>query len=64
MPTRAASGIDQFDQLMEQSIERSPLHKLATPEDVGNLVAFLISDLGQRMTGNLVYVDAGDNIMS
>ncbi len=64
MPTRAASGIDHFDQLMEQSIERSPLHKLATPEDVGNLVAFLISDLGQRMTGNLVYVDAGDNIMS
>jgi len=64
MPTRAASGIDQFDQLMEHAIDRSPLHQLATPEDVGNLVAFLISDMGKRMTGNLIYVDAGDNIMS
>ena len=63
-PVIAASGIDQFDQLMEQAIERSPLHQLATPEDVGNLVAFLISDMGKRMTGNLIYVDAGENIMS
>ncbi len=64
MPTRAASGIDQFDALMDDAIERSPLHQLGTPEDVGNLAAFLVSDMGQRLTGNLVHVDAGHHIMA
>lgn len=64
MPTRAASGIQQFDQLMDDAIARSPLHKLGTPEDVGNLAAFLVSDMGERLTGNVIYVDAGHHVMA
>ncbi len=63
MPTRAASGIAQFDSLMESTIARAPLHRLGTPADVGAMAAFLVSDLGANLTGSTVYVDAGDHIM-
>ncbi len=64
MPTRAASGIEQFDTLMATAIERAPLHRLGTPQDVGAMAAFLISDLGANLTGSTLYVDAGDHIMA
>lgn len=63
MPTRAGSGIKGFDQLMDGAVVHSPLHALATPEDVGNLAAFLVSDLSKHITGHTLYVDAGDHIM-
>ncbi|MBP0048616.1 enoyl-ACP reductase FabI [Marinobacterium sp. AK62] len=64
MPTRAASGIQAFDRLMQDAIERSPLHQLGTPADVGNMAAFLISDQARAMTGNLVHIDAGHHLMA
>jgi len=63
MPTRAASGIDHFDDLIADAKDRSPLHTLGRPEDVGALTHFLISDMAQRLTGNITYVDAGYHIM-
>ncbi|UTW12584.1 enoyl-ACP reductase FabI [Marinobacterium rhizophilum] len=63
MPTRAASGIAQFDSLMESTIARAPLHRLGTPQDVGAMAAFLVSDLAANLTGSTHYVDAGDHIM-
>lgn len=62
MLTRAASGISHFDSLMKDAVERSPLHRLATPEQVGNLTAFLVSPAAAGMTGATVYVDAGYHI--
>ncbi len=63
MPTRAASGIARFDQLMDSTIARAPLHRLGTPADVGAMAAFLASDLAANLTGGTHYVDAGDHIM-
>jgi len=64
MPTRAASGIDKFDELMQDAVERSPLHQLGRPEDVGNMAAFLISDMASRLTGSVEFVDAGHHIVA
>ncbi len=61
--TRAASGIAGFDSLMASAVERSPLHSLATPEDIGALTAFLVSDAGRLISGGIHFVDAGYNIM-
>lgn len=64
MPTRAASGIQAFDKLMDDAITRSPLHRLGTPEDVGNMAAFLISEQASALTGNLMHIDAGHHLMA
>ena len=61
--TRAASGIAGFDGLMAAAVDRSPLHRLVTPEDIGALVSFLVSDAGRNMTGGVHFVDAGYNII-
>ncbi len=61
--TRAASGIAGFDGLMAAAVDRSPLHRLVTPEDIGALVAFLVSEAGRNMSGGVHFVDAGYNII-
>jgi enoyl-[acyl-carrier protein] reductase I len=61
--TRAASGIAGFDGLMAAAVDRSPMHSLVTPEDIGALTAFLFSDAGRLITGGVHFVDAGYNIM-
>ena len=63
VPTRAASGIDRFDELMEAAAKRAPRNALVTIEQVGNVATFLASDAADGMTGNLVYVDNGYNIL-
>lgn len=63
LQTRAASGIDRFDELMEAASARAPNHALVTIEQFGSLAAFLASDAASGMTGNTVYVDNGYNIV-
>lgn len=62
MLTRAASGIAQFNNLLESAQTRSPLHRLASIDNVGALTAFLVSDAASGMTGSTIYVDAGYHI--
>lgn len=62
--TRAASGIDRFDELLERAKEEIPENKMVTIQDVGNLAAFLASDAGARITGTIVPVDAGQHMMA
>jgi enoyl-[acyl-carrier protein] reductase I len=57
--TRAASGIEGFDDLMRRAIEKAPLARLVTTEEVANLTAFLCSDGSSGMTGQTIYVDGG-----
>ncbi len=64
MPTRAASGINAFDTLMEDAVSRSPLHRLGTPDDVGRMAAFLISEHASALTGNRIHIDAGHHLMA
>ncbi|MBO6782158.1 MAG: enoyl-ACP reductase FabI [Alphaproteobacteria bacterium] len=63
LKTRAASGIDRFDELMERAAAKAPRHALVTIEQIGGVAAFLASDQADGMTGNVVYVDNGANIV-
>jgi enoyl-[acyl-carrier protein] reductase I len=57
--TRAASGIDAFDELIEAAIARSPGHRLVDIAEIGRVVAFLVGGGASGMTGDTIYVDAG-----
>jgi len=63
LKTRAASGIDRFDELLERTRERIPEHQLVSIEDVGNVATFLVGDGAKALTGNLEYVDGGYHIL-
>jgi enoyl-[acyl-carrier protein] reductase I len=63
LKTRAASGIERFDELLERARARAPEHQLVTIEDIGNLAAFLASDGAAALTGNVEYVDGGYHII-
>ncbi len=60
--TLAASGINNFRQMLSKAADASPLRKNVTIEEVGNAAAFLCSDLASGITGEITYVDAGYNI--
>jgi enoyl-[acyl-carrier protein] reductase I len=62
--TRAASGIDRFDELLTRAAAEAPEHHLVTPDDVGALAAFLVSDAARRITGTIVPVDGGQHLMA
>ncbi|TVR96204.1 MAG: enoyl-[acyl-carrier-protein] reductase FabI [Rhodospirillales bacterium] len=61
--TRAASGIDRFDELMEKAASRAPRRMLVTIEDVGAATAFLASDYAKLITGDTIYVDGGYHVV-
>lgn len=60
--TRAASGLTDFDKLMEQAAQKAPLHQLVTLDQIGEMAAFLVSDNAQQVTGQTIYVDSGYNV--
>lgn len=62
--TRAASGIQAFDELMENSIRKSPLGRLVSLDEIAQLCTFLSSDASSGMTGQTIYVDAGCHAMA
>jgi enoyl-[acyl-carrier protein] reductase I len=62
--TRAASGIDHFDALLERAVREAPEHRLVTLDDVGAYAAFLVSDAAKAITGNIAYVDAGYHVVA
>lgn len=57
--TRAASGIDRFDALLDKVRERTPAHRLVGIDEIGQIAAFLASDAGTPMTGSVIYADGG-----
>lgn len=59
LKTRAASGIAQFDELVDAAVARSPEHRLVDIAEVGRVVAFLVGGGASGMTGDTIYVDAG-----
>ena len=63
LKTRAASGIERFDELLDRARARTPEHRLVGIEDVGNVAAFLVSDGAAALTGNIEYIDAGYHIV-
>lgn len=61
--TLAAAGISGFRDMLSRAAKASPLKRNVSIEDVGNAAAFLSSDLAAGVTGEILYVDAGYNIM-
>ena len=61
--TLAAAGIPQFRKMLHHVEETAPLRRTITPRDVGNVAAFLCSDLASGVTGETTFVDAGYNIL-
>jgi len=61
--TLAASGIKDFKQMLTHNESRAPLRKNVSIEEVGNVAAFLCSDLASGVTGEITHVDAGYNII-
>ena len=61
--TRAASGLEHFDELLELTARRAPAKHLVSIEDVGAAVAWLATDYAKLITGETVYVDGGYHIM-
>ena len=61
--TRAASGIDRFDELLEATKQRAPTRMLVTPDQVGLATAALACDFAKIVTGDTLYLDGGYNIM-
>src|SRR5260370_41609989 len=59
--TLAASGISGFGKILRYVEENSPLRRNVTTGDVGNVAAFLLSELAAGVTGEIVYVDGGCN---
>ncbi|MBV8650011.1 MAG: enoyl-ACP reductase FabI [Alphaproteobacteria bacterium] len=61
--TRAASGIDHFDDLIERAAQRAPVKRLVSIEDVGLATAILATDYAKLITGETVYIDGGYHIL-
>lgn len=62
--TRAASGLAEFDALLDDATSRAPAHQLASIEDVGYATAMLCADHARLLTGSTLYVDGGYHIMN
>lgn len=62
--TLAASGIKGFGKILDVVEQNAPLRRNVTIDDVGNVAAFLLSDLAAGVTGEITYVDAGFNTVT
>ena len=63
--SRAARSIrpGEFEKSIEYAASRSPLPRPIRPEEVANATLFLCSDLSSAVTGQILYVDCGYNVM-
>ncbi|MCG3268539.1 enoyl-ACP reductase FabI [Yoonia sp. I 8.24] len=62
LQTRAASGIDHFDELIDDARTRAPEQGLVTIKDVGHMAVGMVSDFSQKVTGNTSYIDGGYHV--
>jgi enoyl-[acyl-carrier protein] reductase I len=62
--TLAAKGIGDFNSVIKEIEEKSPMRRTVTKEDVGNTALFLMSELSGGITGEMIHVDSGYNIIA
>jgi enoyl-[acyl-carrier protein] reductase I len=62
--TLAAAGIGGFSKLLRFVERTAPLRRNVTIEEVGNVAAFLLSDLASAVTGEITYVDCGFSVVA
>jgi enoyl-[acyl-carrier protein] reductase I len=63
LATRAASGIPEFDELLEKARMKAPARSLVSIDDVGIATAFLALDAAKLITGDTIYVDGGYHVI-
>jgi enoyl-[acyl-carrier protein] reductase I len=63
LATRAASGIPEFDALLNKAQAKAPTRSLVSIEDVGVATAFLAHDAARLITGETLYIDGGYHII-
>jgi enoyl-[acyl-carrier protein] reductase I len=63
LATRAASGIPEFDRLLDSAKQKAPARRLVSIDDVGLATAFLAHDAARLITGETLYVDGGYHII-
>jgi len=63
LATRAASGIPEFDALLDKAKSKAPTRSLVSVDDVGVATAFLAHDAARLITGETLYIDGGYHIM-
>ncbi len=63
LATRAASGIPEFDALLDKAKAKAPARRLVSIEDVGVATAFLAHDAARLITGETLYIDGGYHII-
>jgi len=63
LATRAASGIPEFDELLDKAKESAPARSLVSIDDVGVATAFLAHDAAKLITGETLYIDGGYHII-
>lgn len=63
LSTRAASGIPEFDELLEKAKSKAPARSLVSIDDVGLATAFLAHDAARLITGETLYIDGGYHII-
>ena len=63
LATRAASGIPEFDALLDKAKAKAPARNLVSIDDVGAATAFLAHDAARLITGETLYIDGGYHIM-
>jgi len=61
--TASARGIKDFSKVLDAVMQRAPLRRNTDPAEVADAAVFLASDLGRGVTGNILFVDAGFQIM-
>jgi enoyl-[acyl-carrier protein] reductase I len=61
--TLAARGVRGFTDMLKYSAEKSPLRRNVKLEEIGNAALFLASDMSSAITGEVLYVDCGYNIV-
>ena len=64
LKTRAASGLKDFDLLLNEAMQKAPVGELVDIMDVGFACAYLATPYARRITGGTVYVDGGVHIMA
>jgi len=63
LKTRAASGINEFDRLLQKAQAKAPARSLVSIDDVGIAVAFLATDAAKLITGETLYIDGGYHVV-
>jgi enoyl-[acyl-carrier protein] reductase I len=64
LQTRAASGLKDFDLMLNEAVEKAPLGQPVDIMDVGFACAYLATDFARRITGGTIYVDGGANVVA